>query len=175
MSQADFGKRMGALGFAMSRQTVWKIERGTRALGLDELFAAAYVLGVSPLALVTPREDEVLHVGDGADPLGRRDLGDWWMTVDHPRPEVGGDEMERDLGRTCVNHYFKDVRAVAAMNEERERFLRLVLGSIRELPPEPKDQLKRELWRQKQWLEERAELDQLREEHSKDDPEEDER
>ena len=87
MSQSEFGRRMDNLGFPMSRQTVWKVENAQRPLTLDEVFAVAYVLGLSPLALLMPEEGEPVEVGHGVV-VDRDTFLPWWMHLNHPNPEA---------------------------------------------------------------------------------------
>ncbi len=50
--QEDVAQRMVDLGWSWVRSTVAKIEHGQRAVNTDELVSLAYVLGVSPAALL---------------------------------------------------------------------------------------------------------------------------
>ncbi len=53
-SQEELARRMTAYGLPWSRTTVAKIENMSRQVSVDELVAVAFVLGVSPAALLTP-------------------------------------------------------------------------------------------------------------------------
>ena len=144
MSQVEFGKAMGRLGFPMSRQTVWKIENAQRPLTLDELFAAAYVLGVSPLALLTPTEAapsfEVTSPtvpDDDRVGLWPSELGDWWLTLKHPRDDVT--EADMDAVRPHpVRHYFDGVRWLYDQNQEITKALDVFKRAGSSLPPPAK-------------------------------------
>lgn len=53
-SQAELADRMSSYGLGWGPTTVTKVEKGDRQVSVDEFVALAYVLGVSPAALVTP-------------------------------------------------------------------------------------------------------------------------
>lgn len=103
MTGEEFGKRMGELGYPMSRQTVWKIEQGQRAMTLDEVMAAAYVLGTSPLGLLSPGADAI-DVGEGVS-LDADKLGEWWVHGYHPRTDVTEEQINRSLPEPLRPHY----------------------------------------------------------------------
>ena len=60
LSQQHLAERMSALGHTWSRPTVSQIERGERAVSVDELFGLSHALGVHiPLLLSPPQAPEV--------------------------------------------------------------------------------------------------------------------
>lgn len=144
MTLEEFGQAMGDLGYPMSRQTVWKIERGDRPLTLDELFAAAHVLGVSPVALVAPDPDGEFTVTDDGVPAKRQQsmdastFGDWWLSVSHPREDVTGDDMDASRPR-AVAHLFESYELLALTNETYER---VMAQAVAALPPEQRGALR---------------------------------
>lgn len=68
LSQADLAKRLAQLGFArLKRTTILAIEKKTRNVSLDEALAIAAALGVAPIHLMVPFEDERIISEDAAD------------------------------------------------------------------------------------------------------------
>lgn len=62
-TQQALADRLKALGYDMDRSAVARLETGKRGVSLDESFAIAAALEVSPLSLVLPRnEDEPVSV-----------------------------------------------------------------------------------------------------------------
>lgn len=57
LKQADVVERLSEQGVKMLKTTLSKIENGQRSITVDELVALAYVLEVSPLVLLLPREN----------------------------------------------------------------------------------------------------------------------
>lgn len=55
-SQQRLVDRLGELGYAVDRSTINRLENGSRGVSLDEAFAVAAALGVSPLSLMLPLE-----------------------------------------------------------------------------------------------------------------------
>lgn len=55
-SQQHLADRLGELGHGIDRSAIARLERGTRGVPLDEAFAIAAALEVSPLSLMLPRE-----------------------------------------------------------------------------------------------------------------------
>jgi transcriptional regulator with XRE-family HTH domain len=59
--QAELAERLEEVGYLKSRSTVTKLEGGRyRGISIDDVFAFAAALGVSPVHLLTPLEDEVI-------------------------------------------------------------------------------------------------------------------
>lgn len=58
-SQTDLAGHMATLGHPWSRATVSEVERSGRTVSLDEFFALAIALGVTPTDLVTAHGQEV--------------------------------------------------------------------------------------------------------------------
>jgi transcriptional regulator with XRE-family HTH domain len=65
LTQQQLADRLEALGSAIDRSTIGKIEAGKRGVSLDELFTFATALGVSPLSLVVPRSGRQLRIAPG--------------------------------------------------------------------------------------------------------------
>ncbi|MGY1845534.1 helix-turn-helix domain-containing protein [Modestobacter sp. SYSU DS0875] len=55
MSQAQLGQKLASLGFPMEQPTVYKLEKGTRPIRVNEVAAAAAVLGVEIEDLLSPQ------------------------------------------------------------------------------------------------------------------------
>jgi transcriptional regulator with XRE-family HTH domain len=55
-NQQQLADRLEELGTPIDQATISKIEKNRRRMTLDEVFAFAYALGVSPAALVLPRD-----------------------------------------------------------------------------------------------------------------------
>ncbi len=62
-SQEDLAERMRTMGFDWSRATVSQVERSGRSVSLDEFFALAIALGVTPSELVTGHNVEHVDLG----------------------------------------------------------------------------------------------------------------
>lgn len=85
-SQAELAERMRAIGVPWHRTAVTKIESGDRAVTAEELVAVAFVLGVSPTVLYTPRDTRPMkiapHVTTDGGLVYRWACGDNWPTLD---------------------------------------------------------------------------------------------
>jgi transcriptional regulator with XRE-family HTH domain len=58
--QTDLAQELARLGYPKSRSTITKLEGGQyRNVTVDDLFAFAAALGVAPVHLLTPQDDEV--------------------------------------------------------------------------------------------------------------------
>jgi transcriptional regulator with XRE-family HTH domain len=58
-SQEELRKQLKELGYEKSRSTLTKLEGGQyRGVSVDDVFALAAALGVNPVHLLTPREDD---------------------------------------------------------------------------------------------------------------------
>lgn len=86
LTQADLAARVTDQGGAMTQTTVTRLERGSRAVTVDELFSLAYALDVTPLALLLPLDQDVslrvdrriVSVRQFVDwVVGREPLGGW--------------------------------------------------------------------------------------------------
>lgn len=58
LSLRELADRVNALGSGLDRSTLARIERGETRGNLDTLFALAAALGVAPIHLMLPREDD---------------------------------------------------------------------------------------------------------------------
>jgi transcriptional regulator with XRE-family HTH domain len=58
ITQAELSSRLADLGYQLSRAAIAEIERGNRRVTLDDALAVAAALGVAPLHLIVPFEDE---------------------------------------------------------------------------------------------------------------------
>src|SRR5438128_1706924 len=67
LSQAELSKRLGDLGVPVSRQTLIEIEKGNRRVTLDEALAIAAAVGVAPVHLMVPFEDDEVLNPDAAE------------------------------------------------------------------------------------------------------------
>jgi transcriptional regulator with XRE-family HTH domain len=61
-SQEQLADEMSNAGLRMDRTTITKIENGARNVSIDEALAFAAVLGVSPAALLAPRDTTMLDL-----------------------------------------------------------------------------------------------------------------
>src|SRR5262249_44073078 len=61
-SQEQLADEMTSAGLKMDRTTITKIENGARNVSIDEALAFAAVLGVSPAALLAPRDTTMLDL-----------------------------------------------------------------------------------------------------------------
>ncbi len=61
-SQQRLADEMELLGVPMDRSAVAKVETGARGVSIDEVFAFALALGVSPTALLVPRAQEQVSI-----------------------------------------------------------------------------------------------------------------
>jgi transcriptional regulator with XRE-family HTH domain len=62
ITQQQLCERLEEMGVRIDRTAVGKIETGKRSVTVDELFALAAALRVSPLTLVIPRADPMMRV-----------------------------------------------------------------------------------------------------------------
>lgn len=115
LSQADLSGRLSDVGVTVHPTAVAKIERGTRAVTIDEVLALAYVLGVSPTNLLLPTGD--------ADPVEVTprvsELAIWvrdWIAGEGPLPsQAGGSESER---RHATDDYFREAPEREQLNRQ---------------------------------------------------------
>lgn len=62
-TQAELAAAVTQIGHPMHQTQVAKIERGERRATIDDVFALAAALDVSPLALILPRSNEGVRIG----------------------------------------------------------------------------------------------------------------
>ena len=62
LSQQQLGQKLAALGYPMEQPTVYKLEKGTRPIRVNEIEAVATIFGVDIAELLTPWVDEDHHV-----------------------------------------------------------------------------------------------------------------
>jgi transcriptional regulator with XRE-family HTH domain len=67
LSQEDVRQRLEDMGYELSRSAIAQIELGRRRVTLDEALALAVALGVAPVHLMVPFEDEAVISEDAAD------------------------------------------------------------------------------------------------------------
>lgn len=127
MDAAEFAEAMTEAGHKMSITTVSRLENGHRGVGVDELLAAAYVLGTSPLALVYPAPGESLDIGGGVS-VGGDEAGDWFVHAAHPREDVDGAQFAA-LEPPALRAIRSELRE---MDEKREKVER-TLGRLGEV------------------------------------------
>lgn len=139
MTLAEFGERMGALGFPLSRQTVWKIENGERPLGLDELFAAAYVLGTFPIALVDPGDDDHLRVGEGVE-IDEDELAGWMLCTEHPAVPLTTDEAKA-LMPSAVRDHWTGLEVIMQQRDGLRYVVDRIAASLKTLPREEYEEI----------------------------------
>lgn len=58
MTQAQLAAAVAALGVKMEEPAVMRLEKGTRGVSVDDVLAFSAALGVSPLSMIVPLEDE---------------------------------------------------------------------------------------------------------------------
>ena len=64
-TQADLASALAAAGMNLGESAITRMERGTRGLSLDEAVAIAAVLGVSPLHMIVPLDDDSAQIAPG--------------------------------------------------------------------------------------------------------------
>jgi|GraSoiStandDraft_41_1057321.scaffolds.fasta_scaffold1556533_1 transcriptional regulator with XRE-family HTH domain len=64
-TQADLASALAAAGMNLGEPAITRMERGTRGLSLDEAVAIAAVLGVSPLHMIVPLDDDSAQIAPG--------------------------------------------------------------------------------------------------------------
>ncbi|WP_369251846.1 helix-turn-helix domain-containing protein [Geodermatophilus amargosae] len=62
LSQAQLGQQVAELGYPMEQPTVYKLEKGTRPIRVNEIEAVATIFGVDIAELLTPWVNEDHHV-----------------------------------------------------------------------------------------------------------------
>jgi transcriptional regulator with XRE-family HTH domain len=124
MNQTALIAELKRRGFDYEQPTISRIERGERELSVSELFAFALVLGVSPLALVTPEDpDDIVELG--GEYLNVHQLRDWVRSLIPPPP---GEHRRRYLN-ALPNDEFHALQVpgveklVAAVTDRLLRFL----------------------------------------------------
>jgi transcriptional regulator with XRE-family HTH domain len=104
MTQADLAARLDDLGHGQISQTaIARLENGKRAVRIDELYALSFALGVSPVHLLTPLDDQArVKLARNLTmpaPLVRAWLRGWLTRpVERPESELRAD-LWRDLTR----------------------------------------------------------------------------
>ncbi|MBA2640482.1 MAG: helix-turn-helix transcriptional regulator [Nocardioidaceae bacterium] len=114
LNQADVSAQLGAVGVTLHPTAVAKIEKGTRAVTIDEVLALAYVLRVSPIHLLLPTDDHAqVEVTPTVSEAARWVRG--WIGGQCVLPsQVGPDE---DAYRRAEDDYFRE----APEREQRAR------------------------------------------------------
>lgn len=69
LSQQDLAERMSAMGHTWSRPTVSEVERGARAVSVDELFGLSHALRVDISLLLSPPQAPEIEVDTGLPDL----------------------------------------------------------------------------------------------------------
>jgi transcriptional regulator with XRE-family HTH domain len=69
LTQQQLSDRLEDIGSPIDRSTIGKIEAGKRGVSIDELFAFATALGVSPMSLTVPRSDAQMRVAPNREAL----------------------------------------------------------------------------------------------------------
>ena len=67
LKQQDLADRLESIGLPMDRSAIAKIEASQRGITVDEVFAFAVALGVSPLALLVPRSDQRMSIAPAVE------------------------------------------------------------------------------------------------------------
>jgi transcriptional regulator with XRE-family HTH domain len=151
-TQAELAKRLKEVGYPMTRETLTKLESGrTRDIKINDTFALALVLGVSPAHLLTPLEDlvpvfitEKLHLP--AQLVRKWIAGDLWLPplpVDPTQPSVDLTQVpEAKLTELIVETLERDVRdplSLSLMREELTATARRIAKQIRNPKEEEHD------------------------------------
>lgn len=98
-SQEQLASRLADRGLVWQRTTVAKVEAGSRQVTVDELVAVAFVIGVSPAALVVPPEMlETLAV----TPSNELDAGMVWHWI-AGQQVLGGYPADAEGSGTIAN------------------------------------------------------------------------
>lgn len=130
-SQADLAARMSECGYSWDRTTVAKIERAqnARQVNVDELVSLAWVLGVSPPALLTPpgSDDFVALTPNTEVSSNSHSTVVWhWMTGNDPYVARDADEVSDD----DMRFYFESVPDHVVMSERKMPGLQLVISML---------------------------------------------
>lgn len=89
-TQAELAARLTRVGLRTQQPAVARIEKGSRGLAvtLDEVFAFALALGVSPLSLITPPDDDPAGVMVATDVVTTAEHMRDWLIGNEPPPGV---------------------------------------------------------------------------------------
>jgi transcriptional regulator with XRE-family HTH domain len=113
LTQKGLAKRLSELGYPMESLTVARIEHGRmKRLSLDDVFAFAYALNVSPLFLM--QSQEAVKVVPDVEPVDQVALRSWLrgyeplpgQEVQHFNRELPPDELN-DLRIAALPHHHR--------------------------------------------------------------------
>jgi len=97
MTRRQLAARLAEIGFAMDRTTITKTEQGRRkTVPLDDVFAIAYALDVSPAFLLLPYAKEHVAVAPNVGPEDSVRL-ELWLRGDEPLPGQDRRRFLREL------------------------------------------------------------------------------
>jgi transcriptional regulator with XRE-family HTH domain len=97
MTRRQLAARLAEIGVAMDRTTITKIEQGRKkAVPVDDVFAIAYALDVSPAFLLLPYAKEHVAVAPNLGPVDNLRL-ELWLRGDEPLPGQDRRRFLREL------------------------------------------------------------------------------
>jgi transcriptional regulator with XRE-family HTH domain len=121
-TQQQLADRMETMGLPLDRSAIAKIETQRRAVSLEEALAFAAALGVSPAALVVPRDETMLQLAPQVPWWIPSETAWDWFAGRHPARSVGPLE---DPSYRMNEDGTPDPSSVIALGERllaRERF-----------------------------------------------------
>jgi transcriptional regulator with XRE-family HTH domain len=93
-SQQRLSAELGSLGLSIHPTAITKVERGDRRVNIDEALLFAVALGVSPLHLLVPRDNEVEVRFTASAPTADAEAVRDWMKGTRPLWLVDDDDDE---------------------------------------------------------------------------------
>jgi transcriptional regulator with XRE-family HTH domain len=130
MSQTQLADRLTALGFKYDQTAVSKLEKGRRPISVDILFALAFALDASPLALLVPLDESRVVIGEGKE-----------VTPDDLRLWVRGIHLRG----TDIARYLESTYGMEIPEEALERARTEALTAKRERLAQELEQLDRQI------------------------------
>ena len=117
MHQQDLADEMNNLGWSWVRSTVAKIEAGTRQVSVDELLSIAYVLGVTPVALITTQIPTQMRLMPSVPPVSSERVWQWCVGLNAYFDPQGGVEGAHLMhpssqGHDDIDHEAREARAL---------------------------------------------------------------
>jgi transcriptional regulator with XRE-family HTH domain len=138
LTQAEVAHRLGQLGVVIDQAAVARFEQGKRRTTIDDLFALAVSLGVSPLAFLTSDDNETL-IELTPESAWRADVVRSWLMFEAPIAVAADERFLGDVpdayqaGRPATMKWFD------AEYPELASLLRLLTVARNTLGKEPRD------------------------------------
>ncbi|CAB4785756.1 MAG: helix-turn-helix domain-containing protein [Actinobacteria bacterium] len=117
MHQQGLADEMTKLGWSWVRSTVAKIEAGTRQVSVDELVSLAYVLGVTPVALITTQIPTEMRLMPSVPPVSSDRVWQWSVGLNDffdPQEEVEEEILMHpsSYGHADIDHEAREKRVM---------------------------------------------------------------